>query len=42
MIDLPKCVKSPLSQYAGDTTIYIVIKDESDCTILQNDLHSLS
>jgi hypothetical protein len=42
MMELPRCVKSPLSQYADDTTIYNVIKDENDCSILQNDLNSLS
>ena len=39
--DLPCCVKSRISLFADDTFIYLLIKSESDCWQLQDDLHCL-
>ena len=39
--DLPDCVKSAIKMFAGDTTIYREIKDQSDIKQLQDDIDSL-
>ena len=39
--DLPSYVKSRVCLFSDDTVIYLIIKSESDCRLLQDDLHSL-
>ena len=39
--DLPCCVESRVHLFANDTVIYLTIKTESNCSQLQDDLHSL-
>ena len=41
MNDLPCCVESRVHLFADDTVIYLTIKTESNCSQLQDDLHSL-
>ena len=41
MIDLPKCVTSPIVQYADDSTLYRVIRSQDDIVILQSDLSNI-
>jgi hypothetical protein len=42
MIDLPKCVTSPIVRYADDSTLYRIIRSQDDIIVLQQDLDTIA
>ena len=39
--DLPFCVQSSLRQYADDTVLFRAVIHDTDCVVLQSDLHNI-